>query len=452
MYGYRYDLVGQALGGAVLPYRSPFAPQVPWRPYVDPFPPLPIPQRPQGVPATSPPAPSNVRYVNLYGETPTVTMWAELNNPRSRAKAEIRRGSPVEIFPDQTDVEVRGGPGRPPRCAAEPCSRYVRARSGAATGWMLLNELGLQPQTSGYDRFGHEEMSMWRYDQFGQLVSPFRTLPGGAVVSPVTVPPAAAPFRPLPRGATQPLPDLGKAVCITREGCPTFAEDTTPEPRRVQWGDGVTIHDRRNVGGESRLYVSLYSWDMPGMPGEGPAEFWIRERDFGRITTRPFRTLPRRFPVTGQYYDRSGQLASPFRTLPLPGEIFAPAAGPFRPLPRGALRLGPHPPSTWGNRFATARVASPSRLGVLVYTRPTEDAPLVPGAGSISTGASNGSLVAVLETQVREASRQLSAREWWLVITQAGYYGFALAHDEQGRPNFIPTGNRPLPVSFQGPR
>lgn len=132
-----------------------------------------------------------------------------------------------------------------------------------------------------------------------------------------------------------------------------------------------------------------------------------------------------------------------------------------RPVQPGRVltRPGPNPPSTWQGRFATARVAASDRLGVDVKAAPIESAPAVPGAEFISTGASNGSTVAVLMTGILEGFGRDGVmgprREWWWVITQAGYPGYALARDGQGRPNFVLTGNR-TPAQYghrdQGPR
>ena len=137
-----------------------------------------------------------------------------------------------------------------------------------------------------------------------------------------------------------------------------------------------------------------------------------------------------------------------------PGVPAAPVAPP--PAPRRVFtRLGPFPPSTWRGRYATARVASSDRLGVLVREQPNENAPLVPGAGFVSTGASNGSMVAVLTTGIPEmpGPTLTALSEWWSVITQAGYPGYARRADDQGRPNFQLTGDR-MPAQFghTGPR
>ena len=119
------------------------------RPGFDPLRPPPAP------PILAPPSPqpeTNVRYVSFSGPGTHVQMWFRLNDPSSRAFAWIRRGSEVEISPRETDVEVRGGRGRPP---VDPNAQYTRVVRHIGTdgriytGWIRTNELAFQPVGPG---------------------------------------------------------------------------------------------------------------------------------------------------------------------------------------------------------------------------------------------------------------------------------------------------------------
>ena len=114
------------------------------RPGFDPLRPPPAP------PILAPPPPqpeTNIRYVSFSGPGTHVQMWFRLNDPSSRAVAWIKRGSQVEISPRETDIEVRGGRGRPP---VDPNMQYTRVVRHIGTdgrnytGWIKTSEL-MQP-------------------------------------------------------------------------------------------------------------------------------------------------------------------------------------------------------------------------------------------------------------------------------------------------------------------
>ena len=301
------------------------------------------------------------------------------------------------------------------------------------------------------------------YDHMGQAA--FQTMPRGDVVAPVVdVQAAPRPFDPI---APPPTPSpLSSLIARLRPGTVMFAAIGDPNVRAM-----APIPADQHI---ATIFAGEAKFGRPFPPRNlsllqrvsfeflyGKPEWYVFSQHVGRngsVSRGWIRhsaitdIIPRSdSPSTGQ---------APFRTMPR-GDVVAPRPTPPvdvapRPAPGRVLtRPGPFPPRTWPGRYATARVASSDRLGVLVHTQPNENAPLVPGAGFVSTGASNGSLVAVLTTGIPEGPNGVMGprREWWSVITQAGYPGYARATDDQGRPNFVLTGDR-MPAQFghAGPR